>query len=237
MLTLQSKNMIKITGIGWITEKRYGRIINKDINQRIDHRIDQKINQAGQNYADFKALASDFASNGLFAYPIKNFGRFDKVSKMVCAAVALTFNDAGIIYSESEQKETGIIGCGGAGCLQANLAYFKDYVENGRSLARGNLFIYTLPSTPLAEAAIHFGCSGPLLYVNFGQTGMLPLIEYAGDMIFRKEAPSMLAISADNSRVICMLLEPDNQVHQKKGLRIEDQSLTAMLVSLEKGIL
>jgi len=221
-------NIIKVTGIGWITEKRYGWIINPTIKQGI--------NQAARDYSDLKSLASDFTAQALFAYPIKNFGRFDKISKMVCAAAALAFNDAGIIYSKSEKKETGIIGSGAAGCLQANLAYFKDYVENGRSLARGNLFIYTLPSTPLAEAAIHFGCSGPLLYVNFGQAGMLPLIEYAGDMISRKEAPSMLAISTDDHRVICIILEPDNPVHQKKGLRIGDQALPAMLASLEKGI-
>jgi len=212
--------MIKITGIGWITEKRYGRIIQ----------------QSARDYSDLKSLASDFVGQALFAYPVKNFGRFDKISKMVCAAAALTFNDAGVRYFKSEKKETGIIGTGTAGCLQSNLAYFKDYVDNGRSLGRGNLFIYTLPSTPLAEVAIHFGCRGPLLYIKSGQSRMLSLIEYAGDMISRNEASSMLAISADEHRVICILLETDDQVHQKKGFRIEEQSLTAMIASLEKGI-
>lgn len=220
MLTVQAENMIKITGIGWITEKRYGRIIQ----------------QSARDYSDLKSLASDFAGQELFAYSVKNFGRFDKSSKMVCAAAALAFNDAGIRYSASEKKETGIIGTGEAGCLQSNLAYFKDYVDNGRSLGRGNLFIYTLPSTPLAEAAIHFGCRGPLLYIKFGRNRMRSLIEYAGDMISRHEAPSMLAVSADDHRVICMLLEPDSSVHHKKGLMIEDQSLTAEIAFIAKGI-
>ena len=217
---VKSENIIRIIGVGWITGKRYGRSINRTT---MDY---------SEDYSDFRALASDFTSQALFAYPVKNFGRFDKISKMVCAAVALAFNDAGIIYSKSEKKEIGIVGTGTAGCLQSNFDYFQDYVENGRTLARGNLFIYTLPSTPLAEAAIHFGCSGPLLYINFGQTGIVPLIEYAGDMISRKEAPSMLAISADDNRVICMLLESDNPLHKKKGFRIKDQSLTKMLASI-----
>ena len=221
MLTRQCEKMIKITGIGWITEKRYGLIIQ----------------QSARDYSDLKSLASDFAAQALFAYPIKNFGRFDKTSKMACAAAALAFNDAEIKYSKSEKKETGIIGTGTDGCIQSNLAYFKDYAVNGRSLGRGNLFIYTLPSTPLAEVAIHFGCRGPLLYIKFGQSRLRSLIEYAGDMISRNEASSMLAISADDNRVICMLLETENQVHQKKGLRTEDQSLATMLASLEKGIL
>ena len=50
------------------------------------------------------------------------------------------------------------------GSLQSDLEYFRDYLEGGRTLSRGNLFIYTLPSSPLGEAAIHFGLLGPLLY-------------------------------------------------------------------------
>ncbi len=58
----------------------------------------------------------------------------------------------------------GVIAASQAGCLDANLSYFEDYINHGRSIARGNLFVYTLPSSPLADAAIHFGCQGPLLY-------------------------------------------------------------------------
>jgi len=43
---------------------------------------------------------------------------------------------------------------------------FLDYVQAGRKLGRGSLFIYTLPSSPLAEAAIHFGLQGPVLYIG-----------------------------------------------------------------------
>lgn len=61
----------------------------------------------------------------------------------------------------------GLIGTNRAGSLEANRLYFSDYLQAGRVLARGNLFVYTLPSSPLAEAAIHFGFQGPMLYMGF----------------------------------------------------------------------
>ncbi len=102
--------MIIISGIGWITKKKYG-CVNKTI-----HR----------DYTDIKSLHSKLQNESIFLYPVKNFGRFDTMSKMACCAGALALHDAGIRYSEKRKQDIGIIGTNTGGCLESNLNYFRD---------------------------------------------------------------------------------------------------------------
>ena len=134
-----------VTGIGWITETEYG-----CVRQRWR-----------RFYSDMKSLRTDLQGDSVFSYPVKGFGRYDRVSQMTCCVTALAFHDAGMSYAEDEKQDIGILGTNSDGCLQSNLDYFTDFVANGRTLGRANYFVYTLPSTPMAEAAIHFKCQGP----------------------------------------------------------------------------
>ncbi len=59
-------------------------------------------------------------------------------------------------------------------------------------MARANLFIYTLPSSPLAEAAVHFGLQGPLLYLRNQNRSMESLLSAARRMIDEGQAEMML---------------------------------------------
>ena len=52
------------------------------------------------------------------------------------------------------------------GCRTENLLYFQDYMEHGRCGGRGQLFVGTLPTTPLCEAAIALGLHGPAYYLD-----------------------------------------------------------------------
>ncbi|MBI3377221.1 MAG: hypothetical protein HY035_02300 [Nitrospirae bacterium] len=131
--------------------------------------------------------------NGIFSYPFKNFGRLDNVSKMVCYAAALALKDAGDSYSSDNKKDMGIIGTNTDGSLESDIDYFKDYLVSGRKLSRGNLFIYTLPTSPLAEAAIHFGLQGPLFYMTSGHETLPLVIRTAEDMLLLKESQSVVA--------------------------------------------
>ena len=90
----------------------------------------------------------------------------------MAGAVALALRDAGIEYSARNKQDTGIIATSGAGSLQSDLDYYADFVKNGRTLSLANLFIYTLPSSPLGEAAIHFGLTGPLLFTSALDAGL-----------------------------------------------------------------
>ena len=158
---------IFIRGIGWMSQEGYG-CIRKGL-----HR-------------SFPSVAgSSLSKQDIFSHPFRNFGRLDKTSKMTAYAVALALRDSDMGYSADRKQDIGIIGTSREGSLRSDIEYFKDYVENGRSIGRGNLFIYTLPSSPLGEAAIHFGFSGPLLYAAVNENSIAKILDMAGEIYKR----------------------------------------------------
>jgi 3-oxoacyl-(acyl-carrier-protein) synthase len=178
--------MISIKGIGWINKEEYGCVL-RDISE---------------SYKD-KTLPK----KRIFTVPFKNFGRFDNISKLTCAAIALALKDAGIEYSIDRKQNIGIISTNTSGSYQTDMFYFSDYLNSGRTLSRGNLFIYTLPSSPSGEAAIHFGLQGPLLYVAEPHNSIVTALETAAEMISFNEASTMLAGMAEESCAIYFVLK------------------------------
>lgn len=202
----KKKNSIAITGIGWIGRKEYGCVKKK-----------QKY-----TYRNTSSLHADLLHEYIFLYQVKNFGRFNEIARKTCCVAALALYDAGIAYSDERSQDIGIIGTNKLGALCSNILYFKDYVENGRTLTRGNLFIYTLPTSPLAEASIHFGCQGPLLHVSYSQEQIPSLLNSAKDMILCKEAASMLAIMCDEDEGICFALDHQEDFEEAQLYTFED---------------
>ena len=141
----------KICGQGWIKKNKYG--------------LGDK--GQGQKYVDLRSLYARLKEEGIFRFSVDNFGRFDQASKLTVIAIALAFADAKFFYAKGRLQDVGILGTSVDGSTDTNLAYFKDYLKAGRTMSRGNLFIYTLASSPLAEAAIHFGLSGPTLFLGY----------------------------------------------------------------------
>ncbi len=136
---------ISVHGIGWLTKEGYG-----CIRSELRHAY-----EVGEG-------AHTLPKRDIFSHPFKNFGRLDTISKMTAYAVSLALQDAGIEYSPIGKQDIGIVGTNAEGSLRSDIEYFRDYLEGGRTLSRGNLFIYTLPSSPIGEAAIHFGFLGPV---------------------------------------------------------------------------
>ncbi len=136
-----------IIGTGWITQKKCGCLKEKRQLQ----------------YSDLKSLYLRLQPE-ILKYPVENFFRFDTTAKLAVISIALALFDAKIPYNRNKKRRIDILGTNSNGALESNLIYFNDYIANGRTLARGNLFIYTLPSSFLAEAAIYFGLTGKLLY-------------------------------------------------------------------------
>jgi 3-oxoacyl-(acyl-carrier-protein) synthase len=169
------------SGIGWITGAAYGLVRHGETRPRADK-------QAGAGIAG--------SVDALFRHKIERFGRFDPVSRMTCLACELALQDAGVDYSPEARQEIGILGAGFEGSLAANAVYFKDYVESGRILARGNLFVYTLPTAPLGEAAIHFGFQGPLFSLISAATPLADALEAASALVKSGDAPAMLVVQA-----------------------------------------
>ena len=142
----------------------------------------------------------------IFSCPFEKFGRLDNISKMTCYAVALALKDAGIAYSPHQKQDIGILGTNASGSLQSDIRYFTDYLNGGRTLSRGNLFIYTLPSSPLGEAAIHFGLQGPLLYVANPDNSLPSVMAMASDMILLDETTAMLVGMTEEDEAVYFLL-------------------------------
>jgi 3-oxoacyl-[acyl-carrier-protein] synthase II len=180
------------SGIGCITATAYARIRRGEF----------------QTYSNRTTTRLVGSVDALFRHKIESFGRFDPVSRMTCYACALALRDAGIDYSPDTPQEIGILGAGFTGSLAANAAYFKDYVTSGRILARGNLFVYTLPSAPLGEAAIHFGFRGPLFALISAQTPLVDAIAAARLLVENGDAPAMLAVHAEADSAIAAVITP-----------------------------
>ncbi len=165
-------NEISVIGIGWINSTEYGCVMS---NQKTA-------------YKEKTSLKKEILSTAS-----RNFGRIDNASKMTCYATALSLKDAGTEYSHDHKQDIGLIGTNNRGSLETDINYFKDYLDTNRTSSRGNLFIYTLPTSPLGEAAIRFGLLGPLLYVAASDNSLLSVIETAAEMILFNESPAILA--------------------------------------------
>ncbi|MCX5698238.1 MAG: hypothetical protein NTX01_00865 [Candidatus Omnitrophica bacterium] len=179
-----------IKGTGWITQKKYG--CQKQRWQ--------------QEYSDLKSLYSRLRPE-IFSYPVANFFRFDTVSKLTTVSIALALFDAKIGYCPGKKQDISILGTNSSGALEANLTYFNDYIANGRTLARGNLFIYTLPSSPLAEAAIHFGLTGKLLYLGFAKNTEKESLKYALNMFKTETHKTIILVNADSKTATAYILQ------------------------------
>ena len=180
---------ISVLGIGWISKEGYGCIRNGQ-----------------RQHFEGNEAASVLSKREIFSHPFKNFGRLDAVSKSVAYAVALAMRDAAIDYTPQKKRHIGIVGTSREGSLRTDVEYFRDYVRSGRTLSRANLFIYTLPSSPLGEAAIHFGFLGPLLYAASGNGSMRPILDMASGMIEGGEADAMLAGAAGEEEAVFLAL-------------------------------
>ncbi len=178
--------MISVIGIGWIDKEEYGCIL-KDIKE---------------SYKD-----GVFPKKKIFSFSYKNFGRLDHVSRLTCAAIALALKDAGIECSPEHKHDAGIISTNASGSFDADMLYFRDYLDSGRTLSRGNLFIYTVPSSPSGEAAIYFGLQGPLIYIAGKKNSTVNALRTAAEMVLDIEASVMLAGMAEADRAIYFVLK------------------------------
>jgi len=181
--------VISVRGIGWLNQEEYGCV-------RTGTRRSRRDGEPGK---------------ALFTYPVKYFGRLDGASRMTCYAVALALEDAGIGYRQHQKQDIGIIGANTTGSLASDIQYFRDYIDSGRTLSRGNLFIYTLPSSPLGEAAIHFGLQGPLLYTATHSASLSAAIGMAVESICADESPIMLAGTIEEQEAVFFVVEKNDE--------------------------
>ena len=196
---------IEISGIGWIKKGICG----------------QFFKNLSYDYDELRSAPSLLVQKSILPSVINKFNSFDTVSKATCCAVALGLDDANISFMTHKMEDVGIIGTNQSGCLESNLKYFKDYVAGGRNLARGKLFIYTLPSTPYAAAAIHFNCQGPLIYTGSSQAQTSSLLIQAKNMVSTDQASGMLAILAEQNYAVCFVIIKNHGQLNGKSLPLD----------------
>ncbi len=91
-----------------------------------------------------------------------NFRRGDEKTKAYMHCSAMAYLDAESVPA----ARTAILDFGREGCHEQNMRYYHDYVQFGRNLGQGHLFVATLPTTPLSEAAISLHLHGPARYID-----------------------------------------------------------------------
>ena len=129
----------------------------------------------------------------------RNFNRFGPDVRRAYFAVRRALAAAGLT---PEDKRIGLIACDRAGSERANWAYFADYVNSGRTLARGQMFAYTLPTSIAAECAIACRLTGPLLSVA------------AADGSVRAADQAARGLLADGAGQAVVLLSTDGEESQ-----------------------
>ena len=176
------------------------------------------------SYGSLSSLHAKLKRHSASPNPIRDFGRFDDASKLTCCALALALEDDEAACGEQSQKALGIVGTDAHGALRSNVHYFEDYLENGRTLARGNLFVYTLASSPLTAAAIHFGCRGPVLHVTPSVADAAAPLRTAERLMLNHEAQRMLVLWRTGEDALCIVLhraghKPAASAAEDSGIR------------------
>ncbi len=195
-------NNTSTLGVGWIKKNTMGNIIKNN-------------NIAFDNMKNTLRILFD---NNITDVKIKNFSRFDNSSKKIVAAIALALDDANIKNNDDIEK-ISITRYSNIGANETNLNYFKDYIDSGRTLARGNLFIYTLPTSPLAEATVAFGIRGNILYSSPLSNNIQENAELAlKSLQFDNNIKYNVIVLDDTEYAICIIVDKNSAFQLGKGL-------------------
>jgi 3-oxoacyl-(acyl-carrier-protein) synthase len=116
------------------------------------------------------------------------FGRFDKYTRLGCAAAGLALHDAALVASG---RRVGFIVAGQYGSFVTDLAFYETTAGNGQ-FASPNLFSYTLPNIMIGESALQFGLTGPTYCLDSDQGRGLAALSEGAWLLERDEADAIL---------------------------------------------
>lgn len=104
-------------------------------------------------------------ASDIFDQAPQRYGRFDKYTRLGCAALALALRDAAIDCG-NEQRSIGIVTSSKWETTKVDTEYYHGTLKEGGAFASPNLFSYTLPGVMLGECAVQFGVKGPTVCVG-----------------------------------------------------------------------
>jgi 3-oxoacyl-(acyl-carrier-protein) synthase len=155
-----------------------------------------------------RTLRDLVAHAGLGGVELKSSDRLTADCIDLCFVAALALADARAEAGSWAVRDVGVVATDPGGCVEANERFFRDYVEAGRELARASLFIYTLPTSPAAEAAIRLGLQGPTLYVGAPTRRIAVALETAGRVLRGGQARGMIVTGRDGDDTVAFAVEP-----------------------------
>ena len=137
--------------------------------------------------------------------PLKYYPRMTTEARFALGATHLALTS--LKKARPELKEIGVLAAGFDGTLEANQNYFRDYLASGRTMGRGNLFIYTLPTSALGEVAIALGLTGPTMHIHADTKPIAGMVHHARQLITDGEADAMLCLWTDARAAICIAVD------------------------------
>lgn len=137
----------------------------------------------------------------LIGRPVRYYSRMPIQTRLSLIAMSQALQASR--WVETGMREIGMTTAGYDGCLDADHRYFRDYVETGRVAGRGSLFIYTLATSSLGEAAIALRLSGPTLYVHSDVAPVATLVEQSRQMAVEGQSQGVLATWSDIRAAVC----------------------------------
>ncbi len=143
----------------------------------------------------------------LIGRPVKYYSRMPIQTRLSLIAMSQALQTSR--WEEAGMREIGMTTAGYDGCLDANQRYFQDYVETGRMTGRGSLFIYTLATSTLGEAAIVLRLSGPALYLHSDVAPVTTLIEQSRQLSVEGQSQGVLALWSDTRAAVCFAVEAE----------------------------
>jgi hypothetical protein len=151
------------------------------------------INSAGSGHRRWDANQQgplEVRRSQVFSQPLPTFGKLLPVERLAFGVSALIFADVNWSAGES----TGISLGSRFGSYGADMRFMESVVEG---TPRPAFFSATLPSAPVAEAAIQFGLKGPNRVVCGGECAGLQALETAMRVIRAGKAAAMLVLEID----------------------------------------
>jgi 3-oxoacyl-(acyl-carrier-protein) synthase len=207
--------MIFIAGMGWLDSEGYGAV-----GTGLEETFGPGADPGGSGL--LQARWSALKSAGIIKREFRNLGRLDEASRSLCYAVGLAVMDAGLDYPLAPEITAGIVGTDSRGCLDADLRYFSDYLDSDRTLGRGNYFIYTLPSSSVGEASIHFGLQGASLYINSSGDGLQEALLTASGLISHGDEDMMFVGATEPGVALCLIVSGAGGLEDREICTLDD---------------
>lgn len=182
-------------------------------------------------------LTSPEAAVKVIGKSVRYFQRMPAEARYSLCAASMALNASSPACTPDE---IGLLAGRFEGCQAADLAYYQDYLASGRTLARGNMFVYTLPTSVLGAVSVVFELKGPSFYLQEDHQPLSFLVHHAENLIANKQAKAMLVLWSDEHAAVCLAVsEGDAWVDtpspaQQKVMAIQ-LTLNRLLLDDEQG--